>query len=264
MFNDIVNSPIRKNHDISSLSYAIVGGSPATPALVRQAESELGCVMSVGYGMTENTCGTFLTALGDVPEITTKTVGHPIPGCEGKIINPETEEILEEGEIGELCTRGFMVFQGYVGEPEKTAESYTKDGWWKTGDLAVIENGVTRITGRSKDMIIRGGENIQPREIENYICSMDQVQDCYVIGVPSKRLGEEVAAYVKLTEEASSSSSISVDEVLEYAKTGLARFKVPKYLKFTESFPQTVTGKIKKFELRKQAMTDFPELADEL
>ena len=109
-----------------------------------QAEAELGCLVSVGYGMTENTCGTFLTPLGDVPEITTKTVGYPIPGCNGKVIDPETEEILEEGQIGELCTKGFMVFQGYVGDPEKTAESYTKDGWWKTGDLAVIENGVTR------------------------------------------------------------------------------------------------------------------------
>ena len=145
MFNDIVNCPIKSDHDISSLSYAIVGGAPVTPALVKQAEVELDCTISVGYGMTENTCGTFLSPLGSEPEIVCETVGLPIPGVEGIVIDPETEEILPEGEIGELCTRGFVLFQGYVGDEEKTKNSYTQDGkWWKTGDLAIIQDGYTK------------------------------------------------------------------------------------------------------------------------
>ena len=127
--------------------------------------------------MTENSCATFITPPGSERDTVVNTGGWPIPGVDAKVIDPETEQVLEEGQIGELCTRGFVLFAGYVDDEEKTRESMTKDGWWKTGDLAVMQNGITKITGRSKDMIIRGGENIQPTEIENEICRHEAVQE---------------------------------------------------------------------------------------
>jgi len=259
MFTDIVNDPIRPDHDISSLDYAIVGGAPATPALVRKANTELGLQMAVGYGMTENSCATFLTYPGSTEDVTCNSVGFPIPGVEAKVID-ENENTLERGQIGELVTKGFVLFKGYVKDEEKTKESYTKDGYWKTGDLAQVrEDGTLQISGRSKDMLIRGGENIQPTEIENFITTHEKVLDCYVIGVPSSRLGEEVAAYIQLKDD-----SVTKEDIISFCKEGLARYKLPKYIQFTDEFPKTVTGKIQKFLLREQAMEDFPELKDEL
>ena len=177
MFTDILHHPSRVNHDMSSLNLALVGGAPATPAMVMTAKAEFNCRVGVGYGMTENSCATFITPPGLPDDLVTSTVGLPIPGVDAKVIDPETEETLPEGEIGELCTRGFVIFKGYVGDEAKTRESFTNDGeWFKTGDLAIIKDGITKITGRSKDMIIRGGENIQPTEIENEICRFGPVQ----------------------------------------------------------------------------------------
>ena len=179
MFTDILHHPSRTEHDMTSLDLALVGGAPATPAMVLTAKKEFNCRVGVGYGMTENSCATFITPPGLPDDIVVSTVGLPIPGVDGKVIDPETEETLPEGEIGELCTKGFVVFEGYVGDEQKTKESFTRDGWWKTGDLAIIKDGITKISGRSKDMIIRGGENIQPTEIENEICRFEPVQVRY-------------------------------------------------------------------------------------
>lgn len=260
MFSDILNNPLRKQHNISSLAYAIVGGAPVTPSLAKTAEEELGLKIGVGYGMTENTCGTFLVPHGSGRDVTLNTVGTAQPGLEAKIIDSD-ENTLEVGEVGELVTKGFYVFKGYINDEQKTKESFTKDGYFKTGDLAFVrEDKHLKMAGRSKDMIIRGGENIQPTEIENFLTSLSEIKDAYVIGVPSKRLGEQVAAYVELKEGCQMSKS----ELIERCKTGLARFKIPKYVKFTTTWPTTTTGKIKKFELRNWAKEHFPELADEI
>merc|ERR1711990_1426688 len=204
--------------------------------------------------MTENSCGTITTNGIKDEEVFAGSVGRPLPGVEVKIIDPETLQDVDANTEGELCTRGYMQFLGYVNDEEKTAESLLPGGWWRTGDLAILdsEKDVYRIQGRSKDMIIRGGENIQPTEIENYYAQHDGVEDVYVIGVPSRRLGEEVAAYISLNDK-----NIKIEEMREFGLSGLSRYKVPKYFKFVSEFPKTVTGKIKKFELREMALVDF-------
>jgi len=259
MLIDLLNHEDLKDYNLSALKFVTLGGSPVSPSLVRQCREVLNSEVSIGYGMTENSCATVMTWNHCPPEVSGGSIGRPLANVETKIVDPATGEDVPPGTVGELCTRGYMLFSGYVKDPEKTAESMLPGNWWKTGDLALLqENGTYKISGRSKDMIIRGGENIQPTEIENYYNEFEGIDDVYVIGVPSKRLGEEVAAYIKLKDE-----TLTVEKVKEMGYEGLARFKVPKYIHFCTDFPKTVTGKVKKFELQKQALTDFPHLKDE-
>ncbi|CAG5113208.1 Oidioi.mRNA.OKI2018_I69.chr2.g7335.t1.cds [Oikopleura dioica] len=211
--------------------------------------------------MTENSGGTFQTPiLSEDMSVVSESVGEPYQGVEAKILDKDGN-VVPKGTIGELVTKGYFLFNGYVNDDEKTKESFTEDGFFKTGDLALLrEDGMLKITGREKDLIIRGGENIQPTEIEDYINEMPAVKASFVIGVPSKRLDEEVAVYIQLNEGA----SITIDDVKAHCKNGLARFKHPKYIKFEDTYPLTTTGKVQKFLLQKQALEDFPELKDEI
>ena len=198
MVIDILNHEDLKDYDLSALQYCSLGGSPVPPSLIRDARIALEAEITVGYGMTENSCASMMTWHNAPAEIAGGSIGHPLPGVESKIIDPATGEDVPPGTVGEICTKGFLLFAGYVKDPEKTAEQMLPGGWWRTGDLAYLqENGTYKIAGRSKDMIIRGGENIQPTEIENYYTLLPEIDEMYVIGVPSKRLGEEVAAYIK-------------------------------------------------------------------
>jgi fatty-acyl-CoA synthase len=182
------------------------------------------------------------------------TVGRTIPGFEAKIVDVETGKELPDGKQGELCGRGHGVMIGYYNMPDKTAEAIDSDGWLHTGDLAIREpNGYYRITGRLGDMIIRGGENIYPREIEERLHEHSAVEDVQVVGIPDRRFGEEVLVWVKIK----TGSSATEDELRDFCREALAHFKVPRVWKFVDSFPTTVTGKIQKFKIREQAIEEL-------
>lgn len=166
-----------------------------------------------------------------------------------KIVQPRNNESVETGERGELCTRGYLVMKGYDGEPEATAHAIDEEGWLHTGDLAVMrDDGYFNIAGRLKEMIIRGGENIYPREVEEFLHRHSRIADVYVVGLPDERLGEAVLAWIKLK----AGESMSEDEVRDYCRGQIAHFKIPQYIKFVDAFPMTVTGKVQKFRIREQ------------
>jgi fatty-acyl-CoA synthase len=171
-----------------------------------------------------------------------------------KIVDPELGEIVAPGESGEFCTRGYSVMQGYWNEPERTADAIDSEGWMHSGDLAVMDaNGYVKIVGRLKDMIIRGGENVYPREIEEYLFTHPDVVDAQVVGVPDARFGEQIMAWIQKRD----GSSLSEADVIDYCKGRIAHFKVPRYVRFTIEFPMTVTGKIQKYRLREQAIQEL-------
>jgi fatty-acyl-CoA synthase len=182
------------------------------------------------------------------------TVGRVHPHVEVKIIDPDTGRTVERGTPGELCTRGYSVMTGYWNDPERTAEAIDAAGWMHTGDLATMDaDGYVNIVGRIKDMIIRGGENIYPREIEEFLYMHPDVSDVQVIGVPDAKYGEELMAWVKIREGA----SLTEDALKEFCRGKIAHYKVPRYIKFTDGFPMTVTGKIQKFKMRDQAVAEL-------
>jgi len=182
------------------------------------------------------------------------TVGKPLPGVEAKVVDPESGEEAPPGTQGELCSRGYQVMKGYYKMPDMTSDTIDGEGWLHSGDLAVATSeGYLKITGRLKDMIIRGGENIYPREIEEFFYTNDKVSDVQVVGVPSEKFGEEVMACVKLKEGAAASE----EELREFCKGRIAHFKIPRYIVIMEDFPMTVTGKIQKFKLRGMAVERF-------
>jgi fatty-acyl-CoA synthase len=182
------------------------------------------------------------------------TVGRVHPHVEVKITDPETGRVVERGVAGELCTRGYSVMTGYWNDPERTAESIDAAGWMHTGDLATMDaDGYVNIVGRIKDMIIRGGENLYPREIEEFLYTHPDVSDVQVIGVPDVKYGEELMAWVKVREGA----TLTEDALKEFCRGKIAHYKVPRYVKFTDEFPMTVTGKIQKFKMREQAIEEL-------
>ncbi len=181
------------------------------------------------------------------------TVGKVHPHVEIKVVDPETGLVVPLGESGELCTRGYNVMLGYWNDPEKTAETIDAARWMHSGDLATIdEDGYVNIVGRIKDMIIRGGENIYPREIEEFLYTHPNVSDVQIIGVPDEKFGEEVMAWIKLKEDVS-----TAEEMREFCKGKIAHYKIPKYYKFTDDFPMTVTGKIRKIEMREISVKEL-------
>jgi len=203
--------------------------------------------VTVCYGMTETSPVSTQSKCDDPLQKRVSTVGTVHPHLEIKIVDPETGLIVERGKPGELCTRGYSVMLGYWDMPEDTAKVLDKNRWMHTGDLAIIdEDGYVKISGRIKDTIIRGGENIAPREIEEFIITHEAVADVQVIGVPDLKYGEEVMAWVKLRE----GFELTVDELKVYCKGQIATFKIPKYWKFVTDFPMTVSGKIRKAEMR--------------
>jgi fatty-acyl-CoA synthase len=206
------------------------------------------------YGQTESSPGITQTRTEDSIELRVATVGRALPGAEVKIIDIESGATLPPGKQGELCARGYMVMKGYYRMPEETAKVIDGDGWLHTGDLAIMdENGYCKITGRIKQMIIRGGENIYPKEIEEFLYTHPKISDVQIYGVPDRKFGEQVMASIILKKGV----EMTEDEVRAFCRGRIANYKVPKYVKFVDSFPMTASGKIQKFKMRDMAIKEL-------
>ena len=214
--------------------------------------------VTIGCGMTETSPLATQTAPEDPVEKRVATVGRPHPHVEIKVVDPATGETLPHGAAGEQCMRGYNVMLGYWNDEEATRAAVDEDGWMHSGDLATLdEDGYVAIVGRIKDMIIRGGDNIYPREIEEFLITLPEIAEAYVVGVPSARYGEEVMAFVRLAEGASPAE----DDLVSACKGRIATIKIPRYWRFVDEFPMTVTGKIQKFKLREQASPSWRQAA---
>jgi fatty-acyl-CoA synthase len=248
MFIAMLEHPDFAQFDLSSLRTGIMAGAPCPVEVMKQVVSRMHCgEVTIAYGQTESSPVITQSGAGDPIEVRVSTVGRVLPNTEVKIVSPATGETAAEGGQGELCTRGYLVMAGYDGEPEATARAIDSDGWLHTGDLAVMrEDGNFRITGRAKDMIIRGGENIYPREIEEFLYTHPKIADVQVVGLPHARLGESVCAWVRLK----AGESLTEDELKRWCTGRIAHFKVPDVVRFVEAFPMTVTGKIQKYRIR--------------
>ena len=248
MFIAELNDPNFDQFDLSSLRTGVMAGSPCPVEVMKKVISDMGIrEITICYGMTETSPASFQTRLDDPLELRVSTVGRPIPHVEAKIIEPLTNRTLPRGTAGELCVRGYLVMLKYWRNPEATREAIDQEGWMHTGDLAVMQpNGYVNIVGRTKDMISRGGEKVFPREVEDFLYTHPKISDVQVIGVPSRKYGEEVMAWVKLKP----GETATAEELQEFCKARIAYFKVPAYFKFTEAFPMTVTGKVQKFKMR--------------
>jgi fatty-acyl-CoA synthase len=232
-----------------------MAGSPCPVEVMKQCVDLMNMTeVTICYGMTETSPVSTQTMTDDSLHNRTATVGRAHPHVEIRIADPGTGETLERGATGEFCTRGYSVMQGYWNDPDKTAEAIDDEGWMHTGDLAVMdEDGYVNIVGRIKDMVIRGGENVYPREVEEFLYSHPDVADVQVIGVPDDRYGEELMAWVR----ARPGASVTEDEVRDFCRGRIAHYKVPRYVKFVDEFPMTVTGKIQKYKMREQAIAEL-------
>ena len=255
MYIAMLDHPDFEKYDFSSLRTGIMAGSPC-PVKVMQAVVERMNMkeITITYGQTEASPATTMTTTEDSLELRVNTVGRSMPHVETKIVDPETGRALGPGEVGEFCSRGYNTMKGYYKMEEATRQVIDEDGWLHSGDLATVDkNGYYKITGRIKDMIIRGGENIYPKEIEEFLYTLPEVQDVQVIGVPSKRYGEEVMACIVLKE----GCSLTEEDVKERVGSHMARHKVPKHVAFLDAFPMTASGKIQKFRLREWAVEEL-------
>jgi fatty-acyl-CoA synthase len=239
-------------YDLSSLRTGIMAGSPCPVEVMKRVISEMHMdEVTICYGMTETSPVSTQTRADDSLDRRVSTVGRVHPHLEVKVVDPETDQLVPIGEPGEFCTRGYSVMRGYWNEPEKSAE-VLRDGWMHTGDLATMDDeGYLNIVGRIKDMVIRGGENVYPREIEEFLYTHPDVVDAQVIGVPDERYGEELMAWVRLREGA---EPLTADALRGFCHGKLAHYKVPRYVHVVEDFPMTVTGKIRKVQMREEAL----------
>ncbi|AKT50238.1 AMP-binding protein [Arsenicicoccus sp. oral taxon 190] len=242
------------SYDLSSLRTGIMAGSPCPVEVMKKVIDRMNMAeVAINYGMTETSPVSTSTRTEDDLRRRTETVGRVMPHLEVKIVDPATGRTVPRGETGELCTRGYSVMLGYWGQPDKTAEAIDAGRWMHTGDLATMdEDGYCAIVGRIKDMVIRGGENVYPREIEEFLYTHPDIADVQVIGVPDQKFGEELMAWIIMREGA---SALTVDGVREFCTGQLAHYKIPRYVHITDSFPMTVTGKIRKVEMRDLAVT---------
>jgi len=254
MFIALLDEPRFHDFDMTSLRTGIMAGAPCPIELMKQVIRDMHMTeITIGYGMTETGPLSTLTSPDDPVELRVATVGRPLPHTEIKVID-EDGNILPVGERGELCTRGYCVMRGYWEDTERTAEAIDESGWIRTGDLATMsESGYLRIVGRIKDMLIRGGENIFPREIEELLYTHPKIDEVEVFGVPDRKFGEEVAAWIRLGD----GESATDEEIREFCKGKIAHFKIPRYIKFVEEFPLTVTGKVQKFVMREQMASEL-------
>ncbi|WP_243058922.1 AMP-binding protein [Nocardioides sp. SR21] len=252
MFIAMQNHPSFGDHDLSSLRTGIMAGSICPIEVMKRCVNDMHMAeVSIAYGMTETSPVSCQTRVDDDLERRTATIGRAHPHVEIKVVDPVTGETVERGQPGEFCTRGYSVMLGYWQDDEKTAEAIDADGWMHTGDLAEMrEDGYCNIVGRIKDMVIRGGENIYPREIEEFLYSHPDIEDVQVIGVPDEKYGEELCAWVKLRAGA---APLDAAAVREYATGKLAHYKIPRYVLVVEEFPMTVTGKIRKVQMREES-----------
>jgi fatty-acyl-CoA synthase len=252
MFIAELADPDFGSFDLSSLRTGIMAGSPCPVEVMKQVMERMHMSeVSICYGMTETSPVSTQTRVDDSVDRRVATVGRVGPHLEVKVINPETGRTVPRGEPGELCTRGYSVMRGYWEEPAKTAEAVDAARWMHTGDLAVMDNDeYVSITGRIKDMVIRGGENIYPREIEEFLYTHPDVLDAQIIGVPDAKYGEELMAWVRMRPGA---PPLTAESLREFCAGKLAHYKIPRYVHIVEDFPMTVTGKVRKVEMRKQA-----------
>ncbi len=257
MFIAILDHKLFGKFDFSSLRTGIMAGSPCPINVMRQVIDRMYMnEVTICYGLTEASPVITQTRIEDDISKRVETVGRAMPGIEVKIVNPDTGEKVGTGEQGELCCRGYNVMKGYYNMPDATDKTIDKDGWLHSGDLAVMDaDGYVSITGRHKDMIIRGGENIYPREIEEFLYNMEDILDVQVVGIPSAKYGEEVGAFVILKE----GSDCRPEDVRDFCRGQISRYKIPKYVAMVDSFPMTASGKVQKFILRDNARTWFPE-----
>jgi fatty-acyl-CoA synthase len=255
MFIGELDHPDFASFDFSSLRTGIMAGSPCPVEVMKKVQAQMHMPeVTICYGMTETAPVSTQSATDDPLEKRVSTVGRVHPHVEIKVVDPTTRAVVPRGSSGELCTRGYSVMLGYWANPEATHEAIDAARWMHTGDLATMdEDGYLNIVGRIKDMIIRGGENIYPREIEEFLYSHPDVSDVQVIGVPSERYGEEVMAWVRLREGATATG----DELDAYCRGRIATFKIPRHWKFVDAFPITVTGKVQKFRMREMAVEEL-------
>ncbi|KAL2765247.1 medium-chain acyl-CoA ligase ACSF2, mitochondrial isoform 4 [Daubentonia madagascariensis] len=250
MFVDILNQQDFSSYDISSVCGGVIAGSPVPPELIRAIISKMNMKeLVVAYGTTENSPVTFMNFPEDTVEQKAESVGRIMPHTEAQIVNTEVGTLAALNTPGELCIRGYCVMLGYWGEPQKTEEVVDQEKWYRTGDIATMdEEGFCKIVGRSRDMIIRGGENIYPTELEDFFHTHPQVQEVQVVGVKDNRMGEEICACIRLK----SGENTTAEEIKDFCKGKIAHFKIPRYIVFVTDYPLTVSGKVQKFKLREQ------------
>lgn len=255
MFIAELNHPTFEQRDLSSLRTGIMAGSLCPIEVMKKVVDKMGIRdITIAYGQTESSPVITQTRPEDSIERKVSTVGRLHEGVEAKIINPATGEIVPPGVQGELCTRGYLVMKGYYNMPDQTAKAIDEEGWLHTGDLATVdEEGYYRITGRLKDMIIRGGENIYPREVEEFLYTHPKILDVQIVGVPDAKYGEQVLGCIRVKP----GETLTEEEVLAYCEGKIARFKTPRYIQFVDEYPMTASGKIQKFKLREQALATF-------
>jgi fatty-acyl-CoA synthase len=247
MFIAQLEHPEFSRFDLSSLRTGIMAGSPCPIEVMKRVVGQMNCSeLTIAYGQTESSPVITMSRVDDPLELRVSTVGQVMPNTEIKVVSPVGETVPAETQ-GELCTRGYLVMKGYDGEDEATRRAIDPEGWLHTGDLAVMRSdGYLRITGRARDMIIRGGENVYPREVEEFLYTHPKIADVQVVGLPDIKLGEIVAAWIRLR----AGETATVEEVRGFCRGKIAHFKIPEHIRFVESFPMTVTGKVQKFLIR--------------
>jgi fatty-acyl-CoA synthase len=255
MFIAQLGHPRFGEFDLGSLRTGIMAGSPCPIEVMKRVSTDMGIEqMAIAFGMTETSPVTTQVRIDDTLENRCSTVGQVMPHAEIKIVDPDSGRTLARGEPGEFLARGYMVMHGYWNDPDRTAEAIDSSRWMHTGDLATMdEQGYVRVVGRIKDMIIRGGENVYPREIEEFLYTHPEIADVQVIGVPDERYGEELMAWVIRR----SGSELTDDAIRDFCRGQIAHFKVPRYVKFVDAFPMTVTGKVQKFKMRETAIEEL-------
>lgn len=255
MFITELDHPEFQNANLTSLRTGIMAGAPCPVEIMKRVIDEMGVSeITIAYGLTEASPVTNQTEIDDSLELRVETVGPPIQHTEIKVVDTETEKVQPVGVVGELCVRGFQVMREYHNKPKETHETIDENNWLHTGDLGTMdENGYCRITSRIKEMIIRGGENIYPREIEEFLLTHPLIKDAYVFGVPDRKYGEEIAVWIRLKENV----DVTSEEIREYCVGKISHQKIPRYIKFVEEYPMTVTGKIKRFKMREMATKEL-------
>ncbi|AFD00642.1 Acyl-CoA synthetases (AMP-forming)/AMP-acid ligases II [Methanocella conradii HZ254] len=255
MFIAELEHPDFKKFDLSSLRTGIMAGSPCPIEYMKKVSTLMNMRdVVITYGQTEASPGLTMSSTADPLERRVSTVGKPMPHAEIKIVDPKTGKMVPRGQPGEICARGYMIMKGYYNNPEATSLAIDKDGWLHTGDLGILDDeGYCKITGRLKDMVIRGGENIYPREVEEFLYEHPSISDVQVIGVPDLKYGEELMAWIKLKN----GCNVTPEEIKEFCRGKIAHYKIPRYIKFVDEFPMTVTGKIQKYKMREISIKEL-------
>jgi fatty-acyl-CoA synthase len=254
MFIAMLGHPTFPEKDLSSLRTGIMAGSVCPVEVMKRCIADMHMAeVAIAYGMTETSPVSCQTLIDDDLERRTASIGRAHPHVEVKIVDPETGEVVPRGEPGEFCTRGYSVMLGYWNNEEKTREAIDSDGWMHTGDLAVMrEDGYCNVVGRIKDLIIRGGENVYPREVEEFLYTHPDIEDAQVIGVPDAKYGEEICAWIRMRP---GRERLTVDALRQFASDKLAHYKIPRYVHIVDEFPMTVTGKVRKVQMREETVT---------